>query len=425
MLAALIISAVIVGLISGAMGWTLLAAALVWITVHWREYQKIATWASHPWRKPTNGLDAWFELAYGPYRALLRQRDRTRSMGTRLRQILRLLEVIPDGVIVLSASGEIESLNTAAKSLLHLSQADVGIGLATVVRSPDFVEFVRAENTDAPLEFTSPFDLDTTLEARCFNIDDGENGGRIMLVRDITALNRLLTVRQNFVANVSHELRTPLAVVNGYMETIADQEEDTDLRLQLIDKLEPPLQRMQSLIDDLMLLTQLESGSEPPKRNLNLGNVVNNAVAELGGIIGFATRLNLQVDTQQKILGIDHELHSVCVNLISNALRYSPEDMPIEVSCEDRGDVIRLAVRDHGVGIAPEHLNRLTERFYRVDMADARTRGGTGLGLAIVKHVLRHHDSTLQIDTELGVGSTFYCDFAAVPEIDNHKTPIN
>lgn len=405
--------ALLAGLIFDAMALSLLLAVLIWLGVQIRQFRRVYRWSRRPWRRPRNGFDSWFNLAYRPYRALMRERVRSRQVTARLRQILDLVELIPDGVIVLSANGEIEGMNNAATRILQIGDNDVGLVLSTLVRSPDFVSFIRSkEVSEEPqiLEFTSPVNPDHTLEARRFKIEDG---GQILLLRDITTLNRLLTVRQNFVANVSHELRTPLAVIQGYMETITSEEEDSEMRLALTSRLVNPLSRMQSLVNDLLLLTRLESTeSEDHASQVELASVVRNAVAGLGDLNDARQRVQISSEGDVHITGSVSELHSLCVNLISNALRYSSEGQPVEVSVQRTEDSVRLAVRDYGVGIAPEHLERLTERFYRVDMADSRTRGGTGLGLAIVKHVLRRHNSALQIESELGQGSVFSCEFA-------------
>ena len=408
-IAGLLLAALIIGLITEALGWSLFIATLVWLTLQIREYRKVARWARRPFRQPRNGSEAWFQLAYQPFRTLQRERARTKAMADRLREILSLAEVIPDAVIVLSQHGEIEGMNNAAKELLYLTDRDIGLVLTTVVRNPDFIRFIRSGNTDEPLEFVSSMNQERMYEARRIETDIGRT---IMLVRDITALNRLLTMRQNFVANVSHELRTPLTVVSGYLETILDEEQSPDLRLELTQRLNSPIKRMQNLVNDLMLLTQLESTpADTHRHTVKLGRIIRAAVNELQPLCGHPDQICVDIQADPPISGIETELHSVCVNLLSNAIRYSPEDRPIRISLSEHDDGVRLRVQDHGYGIAPEHLSRLTERFYRVDLAGARTRGGTGLGLAIVKHVLLRHESELQIQSTLGEGSSFFCDF--------------
>lgn len=404
----LVLLALWVGSATDNYGWSLLLATWCWVGLQFRAYRHVAKWSQQPISRPLNGPPHWFKLAYTPYRALLRQRLRTRNMAARMRQIISLTEVIPDGVIVLNAAHEIEGFNSAAKALLKLSDADVGLSFASIVRVPELIAHLREEQSQSqPLEFSLPQQAEITLEARQIRVDEERI---ILLVRNITTLNRLLTMRQNFVANVSHELRTPLTVVNGYLESLEDPQLEDAVKLQLIPRLAAPMQRMQSLVEDLLLLTQLESTpDEAHKEPVNLGAVIERAGAELEPLTTSAGQLRFKIQSSAKVLGFETELHSVCVNLISNAIRYSPDGNPIEIEYSDVEDGVRLLVRDSGNGIAPEHLSRLTERFYRVDMSGARARGGTGLGLAIVKHVLRRHGSELHIDSELGVGSVFWC----------------
>ena len=398
--------ALILGLWLDALGWSLLVAVSIWIGIQVFEFRKVMLWSRRPLRRPFNGLDSWFELAYRPYRALQRERARTRQMASRLRGVLGLAEVIPDGVIVLNPNGDIVDINAAAKDLFSLKDSDIGLGLATIVRNPDFVAFVRAPTFEEPMEFVSPFDPERTYEARRI---DTEADGTVIIVRDITELNRLLTMRQNFIANISHELRTPLTVVAGYLETMTDREQPEALRLELIDRLERPMTRMRSLVDDLLLLSQLESTPIAEQRDrVAVKPLLNGVVSELQNLCMRPDQVKVNCAGNPLVSAIETELHSVVVNLLSNALRYSPEGGDVEVSCSQVGDKVRISIEDHGVGIPPEHLSRITERFYRVDMVGARTRGGTGLGLAIVKHVLRRHNTQLHVESTLGAGSLFY-----------------
>ncbi len=408
--AVLLLLALALGSIIDAYGWALFAGSLTWSVLQWREYRKIKAWAKRPLRTPPNTSRGWFKLANSPFRSLQQERARSKLFMTRLREVMALVQVIPDAVIILNKAGEIEGFNIAARNLLYLKDSDRGIGLASVVRSPDFIAFLKSGASESLLEFASPFDQDRNLEARSFPV---EQDRFVVLVRDNTELNRLLTMRQNFIANVSHELRTPLTVVAGYLETIADKEQPDDLRLSLIDKLTSPLSRIRSLVDDLLLLTRLESTPVPAQLDpVAMTTVIRNAVNEVRGLAQTPDQISVNITTQARIKGIETELYSVCVNLLSNALRYSQEGKPVTISWQEVDGKAQLSVVDQGVGIAPEHLNRITERFYRVDMADARTRGGTGLGLAIVKHVLRRHHSELFVKSTVGQGSEFFCNFA-------------
>ena len=236
-----------------------------------------------------------------------------------------------------------------------------------------------------------------------------------MLVRDITSSNRLLTMRQQFVANVSHELRTPLTVVNGYLETISDETASDELRLKLIGKFASPLSRMQALVEDLLLLTQLEASTAlAESREVDMSTLITNAVEDVQSLQSYPGQITVRCESEQYVLGTEKELHSVCINLLSNAIRYSGTEGAIEVAWSDHRDRVRLSVTDNGSGIPNEYLDRLTERFFRIDVSGSQARGGTGLGLAIVKHILKRHDSELCIESELNRGSTFYCEFKPV-----------
>lgn len=405
--------ALLVGAISGHIGWSLFVATAIWAITQQVELGRLIEWAQQPIGRPTNQMDSWHEASNPAYQYIKRERVRSRGFLQRLRELSTLSEAIPDAAILVGSMGEIQDFNPAARKLLRLSSRDRGLGLATVVRQPDFVRFLRAGSEDEQIEIRSPFEAERTLEARRFNVD----GGRIIvLVRDITELNRLLTMRQDFVANVSHELRTPLTVVSGYLETMVNEDEDTETRLGLADRLTSPMRRMQNLVDDLLLLSRLES--TPAGTDLvevNMPAVIERALRETRPLADERFTLTSHIESTRCVVGVEAELYSVCINLLTNALRYSPQGGTVSISYEDlhdaEGPSTRLKVNDTGVGIAPEHLNRLTERFYRVDLAGSRTRGGTGLGLAIVKHVLRRHNTALQIDSTLGEGSSFYCDF--------------
>ncbi len=410
----LVAVAIGLGLLTGQMGWSFFLAASAWGIRQFNEFERIRRWARRPLKLPPNVSDAWYELAITPYRQLGRERQRTRATLARVREIIGVTEMIPDAVILLDEAGIIETMNSAARSLFNLKKEDIGLGLGSIVRSPDFAAFLRNDSTEAPLEFISPLNPEQQLEARSF---ESESLRKLILVRDITSSNRLLTMRQQFVANVSHELRTPLTVVNGYLEAMEDPSASDELRLQLIRKFTAPMSRMQALVEDLLLLTQLEAATDITEpRLISMTQVIKGAVEELQSLQRSPGQIRIHCKTEQKVMGIEKELHSVCTNLLSNALRHSGEGDNIEITWTPAEDKVRLAVVDNGTGIPPEYIDRLTERFFRVDVSGGQARGGTGLGLAIVKHVLKRHDSELQVESVLNEGSKFYCDFNPAQE---------
>jgi two-component system phosphate regulon sensor histidine kinase PhoR len=404
--------ALLMGTLTGAWSLMLLIGVVAWVLIQYRELRALARWARNPLTRPTNQLESWQLMSDRLYRLLRQTRQRTRYTLQRFRTLRVITNALPDAAIIIDRTGTIENFNLAAQERLKLKASDRGANLTALVRQPEFVALIRGKRQDGLVEFASPFDDERRLEARRIAIDDEYS---LMLVRDVTQLNRLLTMRQDFVANVSHELRTPLTVVVGYLETMSGDDMDPETIRDLLGKLESPTSRMRALVDDLLLLSRLEASPQPMDAELDLidmTTVIRSCVSEARVLSEGHHRFETQCDRSLRLRGVESEIYSTTLNMVTNAVRYSPDGGLIRVTWQRQDDGGRLAVSDQGIGIAPEHLQRITERFYRVDMAKSRVRGGTGLGLAIVKHVLKRHRSALKVDSTLGQGSTFYCDFA-------------
>lgn len=331
----------------------------------------------------------------------------SRQLESELALLQRTFDAVPDGWMVLSDSGAVATENDAARRLLGMVRGDRRT-LVEVARDPAVDSLMAGEVEDGIVEIASPIDDSTRLELRHIRADEGQS---IVLVRDVTTLNRLLTMRQDFIANVSHELRTPLTVIVGYLETLEDDDIDLETMRTLLSRLHAPAERMKALVDDLLTLTRLESSPMPGPEDVETVKVaamVDSIVAEARQLAGPEHEFQIDADPELCVAGVPGELHSACFNLVANAIRYSPDGGPIHVRWQATPDGPQFEVEDAGQGIAAEHISRLTERFYRVDLADSRARGGTGLGLAIVKHVLRRHNSQLGVTSELGKGSVFH-----------------
>ena len=408
---ALALVAIAAGLALGALGWALFAAAAAGLVYQHRDLRKFVRWAKKPLRRPKLANAGLQQASRSLRRSLKQARRRTHEALQQTSHFRGLTAALPDAAILVNAEGNIESFNDASKALLHLKRKDTGNHLGTLLRHPDAIRLLMQQTPDATAEFSSPFIEGQRLELRRVPVAKNQ---ALVLARDVTHLNRLLSMRQDFVANVSHELRTPLTIVVGYLEAIEDEDLDHATLRRLVRKLASPTERMQALVEDLLMLTRLESSPAPEPGDLTAVDVkqlVGSVVDDLAGMAGKRHRINQHMGCGLRVLGIEKELHSACTNLITNAIKYSPQGGEISVRWTDGGDGATLEVTDEGVGIAPEHLSRLTERFYRVDLAGARVRGGTGLGLAIVKHVLKRHNTQLQIESEVGKGSRFYCQF--------------
>ncbi len=408
---ALVLAALAIGLAFGGLGWALFAAAAAGLVYQHRDLRRFVRWARKPLRRP-KFANAGLEQASRSLRRSLKQaRRRTHEALQQTSHFRGVTAALPDAAILVDGEGNIESFNGASVALLHLKRKDTGKHLGTLLRHPDAIRLLNQETPDSTAEFSSPFTEGQRLELRRVPVAKNQD---LILARDVTHLNRLLSMRQDFVANVSHELRTPLTIIVGYLEAIDDDELDVATLRRLVGKLNSPTHRMQALVDDLLMLTRLESSPAPEPGDLTAVDVkllVGSVVDDLAGMAGTRHQIEQRIPCGLRVRGIEKELHSACTNLVTNAIKYSPQGGRINISWTGAGDSATLEVSDEGVGIAPEHISRLTERFYRVDFAGARVRGGTGLGLAIVKHVLKRHNSQLQIESEVGKGSRFYCRF--------------
>lgn len=247
------------------------------------------------------------------------------------------------------------------------------------------------------------------------NIVPYGNDQRLLIARNITRIKRLEQMRRDFVANVSHELRTPLTVLNGLLETMSDAEDTEQLKYwkRSVQLMNQQTSRMQHIVDDLLLLSRLETSdkkhTEQPVAIPAMLSAMREEAITLSG--NMAHNIQLNADPHLWIIGNEQELHSAFFNLITNAIRYTPEKGTISLRWYADKSGAHFEVKDTGIGIAPQHVSRITERFYRVDIGRSRETGGTGLGLAIVKHAIERHKAKLRIESKLGQGSTFSCDF--------------
>ena len=404
------------GLSANAVGWGVAAALAVWIAFGAVEFRAFRRWSKAPLSRTRQWSSAWRALAERLASSLTGTRGRARRLVEELRWLQRTLDTIPDGWIVLQRSGVIELANQTASSLLGVSPREHRRNLTALARDPSIVALLEDEVEGGIVEMASPVDEARRLELRHLRVDADRS---IVLIRDVTILNRLLTMRQDFIANVSHELKTPLTVVMGYLETLEDEDIDRDTLRALLGRLNAPAQRMKALVDDLLTLTRLESSPSPKADDVDLVNVpamLTSVVNEARQLASDAHRILLDAQPGVVVRGVPEELHSAFMNLVSNAIQYSPGGGDVSVRWQRGVSGARFEVEDHGRGIPRESISRLTERFFRVDVANSRVHGGTGLGLAIVKHILRRHGTELGVESELGKGSLFYFDLPAVDE---------
>ncbi len=361
-------------------------------------------------RNPLSPPRMFTGLLYVPANRLFMKvknaRDRSKNLVNASKTLRTQLKELPEAWIVIKNNGNIAGSNDAAGDILDLPIKASGINLIEHWQDPRVETIIRSPVTDEIIEVSSPKEVNTQLEVRTHLFDDDH---RLILVRDVTPLNRLLTTRQDFLANISHELRSPLTVIVGYLEALQDSATIQDTE-EIVARLFSPVQRMRNLVEDLLTLTRLESSPRPSiyeMDNVNVAKIIETISGEIKGLESFNHVIEMSIDDGAIAVGIHEEIYSAINNLIINAVRYTPGGEKITIRWLTVEGGYLFEVSDSGPGIAPEHLQHLTERFYRVDSPRNTKNGGTGLGLAIVKHILLRHESTLTITSTIGEGSTF------------------
>lgn len=319
---------------------------------------------------------------------------------------------LPWAIILLDQNTKMLWWNDAAEKLFSLPRdKNISLHLNTVIADFDFNAYL-AEKKNVPVEIALSSDSKPRLS---LSIISYLNDQYLLLAQDVTHVYHLEHIRQDFVANVSHELRTPLTVILGYLETLFEQASDNDAAWKKIfEQMYQQSLRMEKLIEDLLLLSRLENDVPENERYkpVNVELVLENICLDAKALSGSRHhKIHLKADKNLKICGLENELRSAFSNIIFNAVNYTPAQGHVFVDWYRENNYVYLKVCDSGIGIAPEHIPRLTERFYRVDRARSRESGGTGLGLAIVKHALIRHKAQLKIESVLGKGSTFICIF--------------
>lgn len=354
----------------------------------------------------------WGEIGYRIERAV-RDRDRAVSRGrVELAQFLSAIEASPNGVLMLDAQEQIVWCNRVAADHFSLDpHRDLRQRITNLVRAPAFVAYLQGGSYAEPLVLANGRGQGTL----SILVREYGEGMRLVLSLDITERVRNEAMRRDFVANVSHEIRTPLTVLAGFIETLHNLPLTPVERDRVLTLMNQQTQRMQTLVADLLTLAQLEGSPRPaPDRWVSLDGLLARIAADAEVLSSGRHRLNLRPSTHVELAGIETELLSAIANLVTNAVRYTPEGGEIELVWRvlDGGNG-EITVIDTGPGIAREHIPRLTERFYRVDGSRSRDTGGTGLGLSIVKHVMQRHGGELLVESEVGKGSRFRLVFPA------------
>jgi len=384
-----------------------LVTSLVLLFWHYRHLLKLVNWLQSKAISPPYSSGIWGRVYDGLYHQIHQHRKKQKQLNEKIRRFRDGAEALPDAALMLSHELTIEWGNKKANRLLGVRwPEDLGQRIDNLLRAPEFADYLAEELFDAPCVIASPVDAQVQLEIRLMAYGS-EN--ILLLARDISNIHRLEGMRRDFVANVSHELKTPLTVVRGYVEMIQSSGQEFEPHWQkAFATIEGQVSRMDRLVEQLLNLSKVENNNDEDKQYVNMPQLVRALVEDANWLNQDKHHeIKLNMSTDVGIFGVETELKSACANLLSNAIAYTPAGGIIEVFWQEEGHKAKFSVKDNGDGIKPEHLNRLTERFYRIDRSRSRDTGGSGLGLAIVKHVLHHHQAELVISSHLGQGSEF------------------
>ncbi len=412
----LIASFSLLGWLSGYLLWGVLTGSLIFLFWRFISLLYFLYWLSQPQLAPpriktvqlntlplfSGGISL---VAQTMYQRRKKDRKQYKKLNRLLKKVRESLFVLQEGVILINKNHQLIWWNQSAEKLLAIDIDDKGKSIFHILQSEEFKHYYRqAEQLDEGIRLPARHDISRYLqyEITAFGKD------RLLIVYDVTQLQHLEQMRKDFVANVSHELRTPLTVLMGYIEIFSDQE-DIDPKWQRgFSLMTQQTKRMNSIVNDLLMLSRLENQEkfttscvDMPQMMVYLFDDAQIYNKEYNHLI------ELHIDSQKNIIGSEIYLNSAFLNLITNAIKYTPQGGEINISWTENSKGCLFTVSDNGMGIPSEHINRLTERFYRVDSGRSRTTGGTGLGLAIVKHVLYQHDATLTIKSSEGKGSEF------------------
>jgi two-component system phosphate regulon sensor histidine kinase PhoR len=412
-------------LVGMALAQALLLVIAVYLARHIYLLWRLARFIQRQHRlAPPFPLGLWGEL----YRAVGRYQQRSRKGRKRqLRFQRRFREAansVPDALVVLSKSQRIEWANPAAAILLGVNWPEhEGRLLTEVCNQSGLRDYLDTGDYARPLEVAAEHDQSTMLSIRVAPFGERKRQ-RLVVGRDITKIFHLNMIRRDFVANASHELRTPLTVIAGFVENLASSALTPEPHRRPLSLMEKQTNRMRSIIEDLLTLSRLElEDTAGNVATVNMPQEIDQVVADARTLSNGGHEIALDLDRDLMLIGNQSELRSAVSNLVFNAVKHTPAGSNVHVAWEDdsAGPVFRVA--DDGPGIDPEHIPRVTERFYRVDKARSRESGGTGLGLAIVKHVLNHHGAVLSIASEPGSGSTFTCRFPPESRLRRQQQP--
>jgi len=413
-----ILMTIVLWMISGVVPALIFSSGtLLWMVFHHvRHLVALERWLQVSDHTPASipaGSGAWDDVFAHLARYVRQHSQNQEQLSLALDRMRRITSAMPDGIVILDETDRIEWCNPVAELHLGISLSlDAGQQITYLVRQIPFVEYLAARKYSKPLILKQARQQGIIVSLQLVPYGFKQ---KLLISRDITRFEKVETMRRDFIANVSHELRTPLTVIGGFLETLsADEPVNADFNKRALALMTEQTTRMQRLVEDLLVLSRLEN--EQNKVNdkpVDVANLLRGTLQDAESLSAGRHQIKLNIATQDQLLGSEEELRSAFGNLISNAIRYTPDGGEISIHWEKKEGQGLFFVQDSGIGIEPEHIPRLTERFYRVDSSRSRETGGTGLGLAIVKHVLSRHEARLEITSQVGKGSRFNIWFPA------------
>lgn len=407
-----ILSALIVGWFSTDWaGWAVLCAGItVQLVFHLKNFSRLDTWSKNPKVDAAlTGGGLWGHVFGRLYQHEKDMDARLVKRDHELGLFIAAAQALTDGVVLLDQYHRIAFINAIAQEQLGLSaHKDRGQTITHLLRQPEFVDYVQHADYTQPLILYSERNKNRVFSI--FIMPFAANH-QLMQIKDITQSMKIEQMRRDFVANVSHELRTPLTVLSGFLEFIGEASPDQEEQKRYFAMMTDQTRRMQSIVQDLLALSSIESAPPPGNETVDMTLLMDKLFRDAQVLSGGKHRIEMFQEASADLLGSESELIGAFSNLVSNAIRYTPEGGRITIRWDKEGDGACFSVEDTGIGIEAQHIARLTERFYRVDRGRSREAGGTGLGLAIVKHSLNRHQAKLKILSTPGKGSRFGASF--------------
>ena len=404
--------AAMVGLLHSAAAapWVFAAGLAALLAVHVSYLARLNHWAGLPRQRDLPvGIGGWGVMLERLGRYMRAEAVERGETAAELERLHAAVDLLPDGLVVLDRYDHVQWSNRTAQQLHGIFGRRRPID--HFIRQPEFLAYLQSADFARPVVLSLP---DAPGRRYALRIVPTVDAYRLLITHDVTDTERLDEVRRDFVANVSHEIRTPLTVVSGFVETLLEMDLPADERRRCLEMVQRQSATMQRLVEDLLTLASLEDALKPTElQPVDVGLLLPHLAADTRALSAGRHEVEVRIESTATLLAAPQELDSAVRNLLTNAVRYTPEGGRITVAWQVIDAEGLLWVRDTGIGIAPEHLPRLTERFYRVDRGRSRATGGTGLGLAIVKHVAQRHQARLDVESRLGVGSTFTLRFPA------------